>query len=423
MDPVFLDNLRRMMVAQNIFGQSNAAPASVTQPSGDPTAPIAQQQVENPEPDFMPQQEIMDAYKQSLLKGQPQPEHHGTPYKLLAASLAGLANFHNPGNAFPAYQHLVEGNYNSDLAKWKEKVDALRLGASLENQTNVNTRQQQHQERQDKIANRNVDVKMADMERKAKAADADRAIAQQRADTASRRADIYAEMRKGGQVVEEKTTGKHYMVYKDGTKKDLDITGLTPEQLEEIKRDSTSQRIIEQGEQTRETEAAKHGYRTTEEAQKQAGREVIKDKEITGRVTVKQTPSGGKGGSASKELLPTQERVRIRNVAQQVRANRSDWAPFIKITGNDVVVADPKDPNRWFQFGGSKFPDAETRKQIVAAIWPEGEPKQAKTEAAPTKQAAPTGPPKNPKVGDTYTWPTGNTGTWDGKGWVVVRGS
>jgi hypothetical protein len=132
------------------------------------------------------------------------------------------------------------------------------------------------------------------------------------------RVQIYRDISKGG-TLQFGDDGRAYMVYKDGTKKEIDASLVSPEDMENL-REKNREKL---------------------EGVREKGRETLEGVRQPNRVTLKKTPSGG----AVKPVKPetgNEEARRRTNNAIQFKAQHPELAKHITIGSNGKV--DIKDP-------------------------------------------------------------------------------
>ena len=292
---------------------------------------------------YKPQTKISDLYQQSLLD-MPQRQQPGK-LRHIAAALAGLSG--DP----KAADFVLNKPYYTKLQDWETKTGALGKGATEEDKRNINSRLAITQQVANIIKQQNAETASTRAADAAANQEAKNRIAQQRADIAQERADVYKDIAKGG-TVQTDYTGKSFMVYKDGTKKDLDLNKFTPEEIQEFKTEGRLKEIAAQGSQARQTEATKQGGReaiaetrgwhvyNVPDPDHPDKMKAIKINEITGETkevypSAVAKPSGA--ATANKPPSASQDKVAIFNRAQQAKNQHPEWAKYISATPDGAV--------------------------------------------------------------------------------------
>lgn len=145
----------------------------------------------------------------------------------------------------------------------------------------------------------------------------------------------------------------------------------------------------------------------------------------------KKTPPG-KAPEDIKDMSPEQARTQMRNNADKFKRQNPSLAKYINTDGTSVTITPPGRVIFGRPVGGPSQADYD---RMVAAIEGTPEPAKApetKVATTPSGQTAPIGTPQmqgpgvtsksgEKKIGDIKTFPNGNKGKWDGKGWVLVK--
>lgn len=286
---------------------------------------------------------------------------------MLRRIMAGLSQ--NPEMA----ERIKYSQYYQDLMDWKNKVNPFQQAADNETQQNINRRIMT-------TTSANTRIKADDEERK-ELADRNRFDqTNRRLATAERLADIRAKVANGGVLKSDEATGKTFMVYKDGTKKDVDITDITPEQIEELKHTNRMEEISARGDISGDL-ADKRAWSNPIQVTNKDGSAgpVIRTNRVTGEVQIVDVPGGGMvksspGGRAGTPQSETQKIVGQVRRANQLRAKNPNWADWIIINGNKVSITKPSDNTKLFKGSG---PDKDTYNKIRKEIF---EPEVSQTE-------------------------------------------
>jgi hypothetical protein len=122
----------------------------------------------------------------------------------------------------------------------------------------------------------------------------------------------------GGTILHDRQNGKNYMVYKDGTKEDVDINDLSEEQILELRKNNKIELMDEA--QTR-----KNAF------------EKLKNSLILERKT--QEKARGIGGRGSKEESETQKIAEVKLRANKFQNEHPNLAKYVTIDGNEVKVS------------------------------------------------------------------------------------
>lgn len=325
-------------------------------------------------------------------------------------------------------EQVLYGDYHRNLGDWEERMKYLQPAMNYERYENSNDRSAAYQTAQSVLRERDIKRK--------ETADAKTAEARDYAN------QIRAQVAKGGQFIADDKTHQGYMVYKDGTKVPIDITKLSPLEIEEFKQQGRM-------ELANTNNAARMDIANTNNASREdianlrndLQMELLKsryelmgqnkwsnpvqafDKDnkplpflistngVTGEVkkialddAVIRTTSPGSGGKGAAAQSETQKAAGITNRARQIASNNPDWSKYIKFDtqGRFTGITRPG-----LVFG----PNKELHDKIYQAVY--GEP----FTATPLKD----NPGDKPKVGDTKTFPNGKVGKFDGKGWALVE--
>lgn len=207
----FQDNILRFLQGMNTFGIPQQEP-NLGNSAGLPPGTMNINSA-SPEPVFTPKTEAQDRLRVSL----DQMPTRNTPgiWRKIGASIAGLGGPQ-------AADNFMYGGYYRDMDDWKNRIEPLGDLARIENQENTQNRMIWSQNQND-VFRRERERRISE--------DADKRIniAQQNADTASARAKVYQDAQRGGVLYKDELNGKAYMVYKDGTVKQLPVGALSKE--------------------------------------------------------------------------------------------------------------------------------------------------------------------------------------------------
>lgn len=231
-------------------------------------------------------------------------------------------------------QHaLLNQPFNEAMADHESRIKPVEELAKLEGSRNNTNRMIGSQLLSDERARE----RQAETERKNtltfEAKDRQLDIAQQRAEIAAKRADIYADIAKGGTIQTDRD-GKTYMVYKDGTKKDVDISQFTKEELEELRLENRLKAIAAQGAETRTTEGVRQTNRLELEDEKQGNREKTEGIRQGNRKEIKSLS----GVNFGKPLSEAAKNRALITKANQVVSQRPDLKGYIQISAQGVRI-------------------------------------------------------------------------------------
>lgn len=279
--------LQQMLRLQNIFGnvpQGGPSSQDVISPALNGTPTVSQPYI-NPamqQQGYQPQDTAGKSYNDFL--AQYPVEQPPSKMRQLGGFLAGFgagvspAGYEhgqavgfkgNPKEAMQVSDAFTHYPHDSAVNEWMQKAKPMQTAVAEEDKANANKRIAYEQDE-----NRKVSQQKADETSRANQAKEDEnqqkiGISQQRADIAAQRAEVYKEMAKGGKLTTD-STGKDWIVYKDGTKTDTGLQSLSPAELQQLKTESmlegikareaaTQEDIKARGAQGRETKAAPSG--------------------------------------------------------------------------------------------------------------------------------------------------------------------
>ena len=279
---------------------------------------------------YTPETEISEAYKQHLL-GMPQRSNPGIMRKI-GASIAG--GFGGTKLA----DEVMYGGYNRALDDWNTREQALRGGANIERQSNVNERTLAHNMKQSEIAERRIsETERHNREREEVAANRAKVYQWKAEHPSWRMVEI-----KGGNVVAVNPVNPKETIdtgIKTGTLTDLEKHTLGVEKQEAG--------IKQRGDQAVRVEEARHANDVEE----------IVARGNQQRQTNAAKPAGTGGANAN---LPTQQRVAIQNNANRVKNSNPNWSKWINIEGGNVTITPPS--KGFLGIGGGGPTEAEFQK-------------------------------------------------------------
>lgn len=278
---------------------------------------------------YTPETESIDRFNEMI--GQyPTWEKPGKLRNIGAIALASLGDLFGPkGSGQMAFNEMTgRGQYQRDIADWKNQIDPLERAANIERQSNVNNRTMAYQTVSQELRQRADEAKAANDAKKAQ-------IAQQRADVYEFKARnpnlqfdfstpwVMIKDPRTGQVV--KATGTDGQPIPTGNMSDQDRLALTQQHAME--------RIQAQGDVASELEDQRQGNRV----------ELAGVQGEQARRT-RATPTGNQTAAGTRPELPTQTRVRQFIAAREVFNTRPDLRKFIKLgdpASNDFQIVPP----------------------------------------------------------------------------------
>lgn len=356
--PVLIDNLQDYVRRNNIFGAPSAA-----------TPPPAPVQNVPTEPSFI------DRYRQHI-QAMPQQQNPGMLRKILAAAAAGLSNLRSPQNAYPTYDMLANAPYHNALSKWEMEGKALQPLMQAEN---IEGKQQATAESQ-----------------------------RLREESINSRAEIAQ-----SKIELEKAKFERDKILKDMSDSQK-MQQAQKDRLDLLEKQIAGREKEEAGKQTNRVinrEDTQAHQREQQSGRIAATQTNIKTRETNIRERPAKPTSSGASTSVAKPESEDERRKRVFNNASEFAKRNPELGKYIHVdTPTKNVKIDPPGT------GASAFPaiyggaglSQEDYNKIVTAV-------HGSSKTAPTNS----GPPKNPKVGDTYKYPNGKVGKFDGQGWVM----
>lgn len=230
-------------------------------------------------------------------------------------------------------QALLNQPFNEAMTDYENRIKPVEELAKLEGSRNNTNRMigssllsdERARERQEETERKNT----LTFEAKDRQLD----IAQQRADIAASRAEVYKDLAKGG-VLQVDRDGKTWMVYKDGTKKDVDISQFTKEELEELRLENRLKAIAASGDESRRTEETRQTNRLELEGEKQANREINEATRQTNRKEIRSLTNVNMG----KPLSEAAKARALVSKANKVISERPDLKNYIQVQGMNVRI-------------------------------------------------------------------------------------
>ena len=351
----------------------------------------------------------------SAIREQPQRENPSLWRKLAAIGPALGGN--------PRLQDdVLFGNYNRQMDDWKARIQPLYQAAGLERMNNSQELKDYYQNAMLGISQQRANQQgdryeqlASEFETKSKQKDEQLEISRKNTKLAEDRLEVSRQTARGGTVVKDNKNGKTYLVYKDGTKKDLDIDTLSKEDEIELANAGRLQ-IIEASSGLAEGRAERLARLRSELDKEEAAHR----EELRLERERKEKAEGIRGGGTEESNTQKEAGRKLR--ARELVNRYPELAQHI-----DTETGAVKDTSEGGFFGIGRKLNEEQRKKIVGYI-EDSTPFDTGTPApvTPPKPAAkpsaiPSANTGTPKVGDTKKFPNGKTGRWDGQGWVLVQ--
>lgn len=149
---------------------------------------------------------------------------------------------------------------------------------------------------------------------------------QRKLEVANKRASTYADVARGGQLVMDRS-GKTWIVYKDGQKREVDIDQFSPAELEELRQEGRES-LEDKRSQNTIKEIDARGENTLEAIDKRIGgqKEVITHRTLSGV---------NSGLTGEKPISETQKKQQYTNNARKVISLRPEWKDYIVFDKNN----------------------------------------------------------------------------------------
>lgn len=321
--PNFLESLRMLSVLAPKQQQGNV-PSLNSLPINPPMLGSMQQQQEQP---YNVQQRFGEIYKpsnvastrlDSLINQYPQFQKPNALMRI-GASLAALGE-----NGQETANNILYGPYSQHLGQWKTQLDPALKSADLENEANLNLRNLANQQVQREISER-------DLSRKETADQARADTANKNADSTRMRAEAY---QKRTDLIEFKTKNPHYVFKTREDGRIMGINPLVPNQTIDtgvnsgdlsdmdkaaLQLEGRLQAINTQG-AIRDKQIERQGELTSSQISQRA--------DETRQTNAARPPTGS---TANRDLLPTQQRVQMNNIYQQMKLEDPELAAQVAV--------------------------------------------------------------------------------------------
>lgn len=302
---------------------------------------------------YQPQTQLSEAYKNALMQ-MPQRTEPNMLHRI-AGAIAGMSAGASPvgiaGGQVVGFKNdaakqlgvqdeITNAPYYDKLRDWQAQTKQLGLGAGEEEKENVNKRIMAEQTVQKQLNAQ----RQAEVERKNKEVEADRAILRQRQqqDSDTRRMNSAITKYKvehpnhqlkviGDKVVSYDPASDKTITLKDEDGNDLDSGKLDDLSKMNIQLQNALAEIHARGSESRATESVKETNRQSD----------IGARGEQARQT-KQVPSGSvinKQPAQAKPQSPTQDKVAQFNRAQQVLAQHPEWQKYFHLASGNVVTS------------------------------------------------------------------------------------
>lgn len=377
----FQDNILRFLQGMNTFGIPQQEPNlgnSVGLPPG--TMNINS----SSDPVFTPHTEAQDRLKVAL----DQMPTRNTPgvWRKIGASIAGLGGPQSADN-------FMYGGYYRDMDDWKNKVEPLGDLARIENQENTQNRIALNDLNRYNYQTETNKIRQDAEERRTKEGEAKIETATKNAETARIRAEAYRDAQKGGVLYKDELNGKAYMVYKDGTVKQLPVDALSKE--DELDFINAGKMQVMRADQQFDERMIRL-------------RAALESGQIAQRAAEQRTTDAAKpSATASQTMSPTEVNKDRQNRLDEWIRNNPDKQKWIKTNPNtDTIYIEP--PAGWF----TDATPEDVKKAKEATDWIDKgvrprsmgagvvtKPTPARTSGAGTNSEA---PPKGAKAGGKW---------------------
>src|SRR3990167_1980053 len=280
-----------------------------------------------------------------LLSQFPQRRPAGN-WRKLGSVIAGLGS----SNPMETADQFANYNYYNELKDFQAKAPFFQTAANQERGLNqqimqnwINDRKMDEQERYNRERNRISDEQTARLITKDETT---AEAARKRNEINEKRAETYAEIAKGGSLLMDES-GRTFIIYKDGTKRDVDVDQFSPKELQE----------------------ARERHAVELEGVRQINRTGLIDQRIKGQkdVNLNKVLTGIKFGTtaAGKPEGELEKQRRLYRRAQEAKNSNPNWSKYITIeTGGRFSVRPPGST-----FGVATGPTQEDYDKIIKAIY------------------------------------------------------
>ena len=386
-----------LLKLSNIFGQQQPSP---NLPFGSSSLPIndgmmnSQPQTQGPDLITMiqsllnPREEQFSNFESMINQMPNRADYKPSKWRNIAAAIAGMGTggpaAYSDGAAL-GYKSNIPGGleiqrsirdepYNRALTDWSNKIEPISKIAQMESNRNINNRatalgviqRQTAQEKQDETERANLEKERINQEKLK--------IQQQRANVyeyKARNPDLVIKEDNQGNLIGINPKDGTSDVITDNDGQPVKSSVLTDTEKIKLQTESNKKLIAARGEQSRLT------AETTAEARKSDDWELFITKDDSGKdVTVRINRSTGDvkpvdvgklvkpsgTGNAARADNPTQQKVALANLANNIKIQHPEWSKYIKVNKGDVSVNPP----------GSRFnsnsPDQATYDAIVKTL-------------------------------------------------------
>lgn len=273
---------------------------------------------------YKPSHELSDAYNTHMSQFPSEGKH--SKWKQLGAALVAAASSYGGDRSNVNAERFLHGGEERKLSDWRNKATFLERGADNERGENTNRRMIAR----DIMNNENQDNRLKETERYNRERDQNtdntnarlikkdedtKEAARKRNEINEKRATTYAEVAKGGQLLMDKT-GRTYIVYKNGTKRDVDVDQFSAAEMEDLRqKNRVSLENTKSGNTIKEIDARTEGQ-----------------KEV---VTHKSSITGIKLNGTKPNESSTQQKQRYTNAARVLISRHPEWEDYIQFDKNN----------------------------------------------------------------------------------------